>query len=151
MGIDVNDLPHVRSEERGVSSRAVTTPLELMSSPRPTTQALRRTLKQSFGLFSRARASPSSEILRFPRSKEHRSLVFSPAELFQKLRQLFETHNLRRNGSSLEITTTSVELIARLPFCFSKPEGLLPPSEKLVLSSIKGSSANRPSVGFPSR
>jgi hypothetical protein len=34
--------------------------------------------------------------------------------------------------------------------CFSKPEGLLPPTEKLTLSSKKGSSANRPSVGFPS-
>jgi len=150
VGIVSNDQPHARSEERGALSRVASIPLELMSSLRSTSRALRRTLDRSLSAISRARANPSGKIPRFQCSEEHRSLVFSPAEPFRKLRQFVETHNFRRKSSPLEIVMTFVELAARLPVCFSRPEGQLPPTEKLALSSKKSSSENRPPVGFPS-
>lgn len=150
MSIVSKDRLHARSEERGALGRIATTPLELMSSPRSTSRALRGAPKWPFGSFPRTRANPSSEIRRYPRSEKHRFPVFSRAELFQKLQQSIEAHILRRKCSLLQIAATSVELTVHLPFSFIRPEGLLPPTEKLTMSSIIGSSANRPSVGFPS-
>jgi hypothetical protein len=150
VGIVLNDFPHARSEDRGALSRIASTPLELVLPFRPAAKALRRAPQRSFGPLPLTQASPSSKNPKFRRSEEHRTFIFSPAELFQKPRQFFKTHILRRKSSSLETTMTSVELAAHLPLSFCRPEGQLPPTEKLTSSSKKGSSANRPSVGFPS-
>jgi hypothetical protein len=64
--------------------------------------------------------------------------------------QLLETHILRREYGSFKIATTSAELIVHSSLSFDRPEGPFRPTQKLALSSKKGSSANRPPVGFPS-
>lgn len=150
VGIVPNDLSHVRSEERGVSSRIALTPLKQLLSPRPIMKLLRRAFPWSFGSMPIARASPSLEFLIFQHSEKCRSIVFSRAELFRSSDRFFETHILRRKRRPLEIAVPPAELITRSSLSFHGPEGPLQLTEKLTLSSIKGSSANRPSVGFPS-
>jgi hypothetical protein len=121
-----------------------------LSPPRPIMSSLRRALSWSLGSTPTTRASPSPKILTFQHSEKCRSIVFSRAELFRSHGQSFKTHILRRKRVPLETAVTSAELIIHSSFNFHGPKGPLPSTEKLTLSSNKGSSANHPSVGFPS-